>query len=158
MKTTQDYKQKMLAHSVLMIGCLSAILGLVGCQDEGSAEKAGKKIDRAIEKTSQNIGQATENAGQKIEGAKESVIEKAETTGEYIDDSVITLTVKAAILNDPMLNASHIEVTTVNGEVKLSGTVDNEKNIGRSVAVARSQEHVKSVQADLAIKVDGQRP
>ena len=33
--------------------------------------------------------------------------------------------VKEAILNDPMLKSSRIEVATVNGIVKLSGTVED---------------------------------
>jgi len=103
------------------------------------------------------MDQAAEKVGKEIKGAKESIIDKAETTGEYIDDSVITLTVKTAILNDPMLNASHIEVATVNGEVKLSGTVDSEQSIGRSVEVAGSQKHVKSVQADLTVGASAPR-
>jgi hyperosmotically inducible protein len=76
---------------------------------------------------------------------------KAETAGEYIDDSIITTKVKTAILNDPLLNASKIEVTTVNGVVKLSGTVDSEQSIGRAMEVANSQKNVKSVQTDLTV-------
>ena len=141
MKTINKFKQNILPNRVLVITCLSTILGLAGCQQEGTAEKAGKKLD-----------QATEKAGEKIEGAKESVIDKTQTAGEYIDDSVITMKVKTAILNDPILNASHIEVTTVNGVVKLSGTVDSEQSIGRAMEVANSQKNVKSVQNALVVK------
>lgn len=151
MKTTNVYKQNILAERVLVIACLSAVLGLAGCQPEGSAEKAGKKIDRAAESAEQKIDKATETAEKKIEAAKESVTDKAETTGEYIDDSVITTKVKTAILNDPMLNASHIEVTTVKGVVKLSGTVDSEQSISRAMEVANSQKNVKSVETTLVI-------
>ncbi|MDD1617805.1 MAG: hyperosmotically inducible periplasmic protein, partial [Methylococcaceae bacterium NSP1-2] len=63
-----------------------------------------------------------------------------------------TMKVKTAILNDPILNASHIEVTTVNGVVKLSGTVDSEQSIGRAMEVANSQKNVKSVQNALVVK------
>lgn len=143
-----------LADKVLVIACLSTVLGLAGCQpeQEGSAEKAGKKIDRAAESAVQKIEQTTEKAEKKIDDAKESVTEKTETTGEYIDDSVITTKVKAAILNDPLLNASHIEVTTNKGVVKLSGTVDSEQSIGRATEVANSQMNVKSVQTELTVK------
>jgi hyperosmotically inducible protein len=141
MKTINKFKQNISPNRVLVITCLSTILGLAGCQQEGTAEKAGKKLD-----------QATEKAGEKIEGAKESVIDKTQTAGEYIDDSVITMKVKTAILNDPILNASHIEVTTVNGVVKLSGTVDSEQSIGRAMEVANSQKNVKSVQNALVVK------
>ena len=145
-------KTTILADRVLVIACLSAVLGLAGCQPEGSAEKAGKKIDRAAESAEQKIDKATETAEKKIEAAKESVTEKTETAGEYIDDSVITTKVKTAILNDPLLNASHIEVTTDKGVVKLSGTVDSEQSIGRAMEVANSQKNVKSVLTDLVVK------
>jgi hyperosmotically inducible protein len=141
MKTINKFKRNILPNRVLVTICLSAVLGLAGCEQEGTAEKAGKKLD-----------QATEKAGEKIEGAKESVIDKTQTAGEYIDDSVITMKVKTAILNDPILNASHIEVTTVNGVVKLSGTVDSEQSIGRAMEVANSQKNVKSVQNALVVK------
>ncbi len=152
MKTINKFKQNILPNRVLVITCLSTILGLAGCQQEGTAEKAGKKIDRAAENAEQKIEQTTEKAGEKIEGAKKSVIDKTQTAGEYIDDSVITMKVKTAILNDPILNASHIEVTTVNGVVKLSGTVDSEQSIGRAMEVANSQKNVKSVQNGLVVK------
>ena len=144
-------KTIILADSVLVIACLSAVLGLAGCQQEGSAEKAGKKVDRAVENVEKKYDLATTNVDKKIEAAKESVTEKTETAGEYIDDSVITTKVKTAILNDPLLNASHIEVTTDKGIVKLSGTVDSEQSIGRAMEVASSQKNVKSVLTDLTV-------
>ena len=126
MKLKNKYEKNTLANKVPVIACLSVVLGLVGCQQEGTAAKAGQKFD-----------QATEKAEKKIEGTKDSLIYKAQSAGEYIDDSVITTKVKAAILNDPILNTSHVEVTTVKGVVKLSGTVDSEPAIGRAMEVAR---------------------
>ena len=41
------------------------IAGLAGCQKEGPAESAGKKVDRAIDKT----GQSIEKAGEKVRDA-----------------------------------------------------------------------------------------
>lgn len=151
MKTTNEYKRNISADSVLVMICLSVILGLAGCQQEGTAEKVGQKIDKATENAGKKIEQVTEKAGKEIEGAKESVIDQSETAGEYIDDSVITLKVKAAILNDPLLKTSQIEVNTVNGVVKLSGTVDSEQSLSRALEVVNSQKHVKSVQTDLIV-------
>ncbi len=153
MKTTNEHKQKKLVDSVLVITVLSAVLGLAGCQKEGSAEKAGKAIDRAAENTEQKIEQTTEKAEKELEGAKESVTDKAETAGQYIDDSVITTKVKAAILSNSLLSASHIDVTTVKGVVKLSGTVDSEPSISKAIDVAKSQENVKSVESSLVVKI-----
>ena len=65
------------------------------------------------------------------------------------------MNVKAAILNDSILkmSPSQISVTTVNGVVKLSGTVDSEISIGRAMEVASGQKNVKSVQTDLTVNV-----
>ena len=46
-----------------------------------------------------------------------------EGTGEYVDDSVITSKVKAAIFNEPGLKVSEIKVETFKGVVQLSGFV-----------------------------------
>lgn len=203
MKTINEYKRMTLADQVLMPALLAVVLGLSGCQQEGTAEKAGQKIDRTVEKGEQKIErsridateriddakgslgqqadratdrasdyieestqaskealrkaeeefeQTTEAAGQELERAKEAAVDKAQTAGEYIDDSVITLNVKAALVNDPMLQASQIEVTTVNGIVKLSGTVGSPQDIDRALKLAVDQQNVKSVQSELVIR------
>jgi len=152
MKTINECMQNVLAHRILLITCLSAVLVLAGCEQEGTAEKVGQKIDRAAENAEQKIDQTTEKAEKQLENAKESVTDKAQAAGEYIDDSVITMNVKAALLNDPFLKSSQIEVTTVNGVVKLSGTVDSEPSIGKAMALVSSQPNVKSVQTELTVK------
>jgi hyperosmotically inducible protein len=152
MKTINQHKQKMLTNSVLAMTCLSAVLGLAGCEQKGSAEQAGKKIDTAAESAEQKIGQAAEQAEKKIEAVKESVTEKTQAAGEFVDDAAVTAGVKAAILNDPLLNTSNIEVTTSQGIVKLSGTVNSEQIVAKAVEVAGSQKNVKSVQSELLIK------
>ena len=140
MKTKNGDKQISLSSKVFMIAGLSAVIGLAGCQEEGTAEKAGKKIDLETEKTIK-----------KIDNAKESVSDSAEKAGEYISDSVITAKVKAAILGDSILRASHIDVTTINGIVKLNGTMDFEQGIGRAMELANSQKDVKSVETNLVV-------
>jgi hyperosmotically inducible protein len=66
---------------------------------------------------------------------------------------VITVSVKAAILNDPLLKVSQIKVTTKDGIVQLSGALDSQENIDRAVEVAKTQKNVKSVQNDLTLTV-----
>ncbi len=60
-------------------------------------------------------------------------------------DAAITAKIKAEILADPLLKVSQIEVTTTNGVVKLSGTVDSQESIDRAMEIARSLKDVKSV-------------
>lgn len=153
MKTTNEFKQKTLTNRILVVIFITAIFGLTACEQKGAAEKAGQKIDRATENAGKKIDQATDMAGKKIEDVKESVIENTKTAGDYVDDSVITTRVKSALLNDSILAASHIDVSTIKGVVKLSGTVDSEQSIGRAMEVASSQKDVKSVETSLFIKI-----
>lgn len=77
---------------------------------------------------------------------------KQESTGEYIDDTKITTMVKAAILDDPGLKVTEINVETFKGKVQLSGFVSSRDQIDRAVEVTRKVKGVKSVANDLRLK------
>lgn len=77
---------------------------------------------------------------------------KQEGTGEYVDDSVITTKVKAAVLNEPTLKSAEINVETFKGVVQLSGFVSSQADIGKAVEVARGVPGVKSVKNDMRLK------
>ena len=75
-----------------------------------------------------------------------------ESTGQYIDDSAITTSVKAAIFNEPMLKSAEINVETFKGRVQLSGFVSSRDRIDRAVQVAQGINGVTSVGNDMRIK------
>ncbi len=75
-----------------------------------------------------------------------------EGTGEYVDDTVITTKVKAAILNDATLKSSEINVETFKGVVQLSGFVASNTEINQAVEVARAVTGVRSVKNDIRRK------
>lgn len=75
-----------------------------------------------------------------------------ESSGEYIDSSVLTVKVKAAIFNDPMLKVLQIDVETFKDVVQLSGFVDSPEAAARAVEVARSVEGVKAVKNNMSVK------
>ncbi|MFZ1545487.1 MAG: BON domain-containing protein [Candidatus Nitrotoga sp.] len=77
---------------------------------------------------------------------------KQEGTGEYIDDSILTTKVKAAVFNEPSLKSAEINVETFKGEVQLSGFVSSQADINKAVAVARSVKGVTSVKNDMRVK------
>ncbi|MBK7324588.1 MAG: BON domain-containing protein [Propionivibrio sp.] len=77
---------------------------------------------------------------------------KQEGTGEYVDDSVITSKVKAAIFNEPTLKSAEINVETFKGTVQLSGFVSSQAAINKAVAVARTVGGVTSVKNDMRVK------
>lgn len=77
---------------------------------------------------------------------------KHEGAGEYIDDSVITAKVKAAVLNEPTLKATEINVETYKGVVQLSGFVESEADIKKAAEVTRNVKGVVSVKNDMHLK------
>jgi osmotically-inducible protein OsmY len=77
---------------------------------------------------------------------------KQEGSGEYVDDTVITTKVKAAIFNEPTLKSAEINVETFKGVVQLSGFVSSQAAENRAVEVARTVGGVKSVKNDMRLK------
>jgi cell division protein ZapA (FtsZ GTPase activity inhibitor) len=62
--------------SVVVMAALLVVLS--GCQkQEGPAEKAGQKIDKAVEKAGEKIDQTTEKLGEKVEKAGENIQDAA---------------------------------------------------------------------------------
>ena len=77
---------------------------------------------------------------------------KSEGTGEYVDATVITAKVKTAILEQPGLKSSEINVETFKGIVQLSGFVTSQDNANTAVATAKNVAGVKSVKNDMRLK------
>jgi osmotically-inducible protein OsmY len=78
--------------------------------------------------------------------------QKQEGTGEYVDDTVITAKVKAAILGDNSLKVTEINVETHKGVVQLSGFVNSQADINKAAELARGIKGVTSVKNDMRLK------
>jgi len=78
--------------------------------------------------------------------------QKQEGTGEFVDDTVITAKVKAAILGDSSLKVTEINVETFKGVVQLSGFVNSQSDINKATELARGIKGVKSVKNDMRLK------
>jgi hyperosmotically inducible protein len=97
------------------------------------------------------------NLAKGIQGVKDvnnqfTIKEGISTVGAKIDDDVITTKVKSALLSDALVKSFDISVVTRNGEVQLSGFVDNQSQITHSIDTAKSIEGVKSVLNHMTIK------
>ncbi|MDO8291573.1 MAG: BON domain-containing protein [Gallionella sp.] len=74
------------------------------------------------------------------------------TVGAEIDDSVVTTSVKSALLADPDVRSFDFKVETRKGEVQLSGFVDNQAQLDRATAVTRAVAGVKSILNNVNLK------
>jgi len=75
-----------------------------------------------------------------------------ESTGEYIDDSVITTKVKALLAADDFVKSFQIGVETHKGIVQLSGFVNSKSASDKAGQITRSVKGVTSVKNDLIVK------
>jgi len=78
--------------------------------------------------------------------------QKHESTGQYVDDSVITTKVKAAIFKEDTLKTLQINVKTYKAVVQLSGFVDSAQSVAKAADVAKRVEGVASVENGLLVK------
>lgn len=74
-----------------------------------------------------------------------------ESTGEYVDDSVITSKVKAALIADPVTKARQIDVETFKGTVQLSGFVATAQEKEKAGEIARGVKGVVQVKNNLSL-------
>jgi osmotically-inducible protein OsmY len=78
--------------------------------------------------------------------------QKRESTGQYVDDTVITTKVKAAIFKEEHLKTMQINVKTFKGVVQLSGFVDSAQSVKMAGDIARGVDNVIEVKNDLIVK------
>ena len=74
------------------------------------------------------------------------------TVGNKVDDGIVTARVKTALFADASIKGLDIAVATHQGEVQLSGYVDNQLQIDRAVEVARGIEGVRTVSNQMSVK------
>lgn len=74
------------------------------------------------------------------------------STGEVIDDTVVTAKVKSALIADPDLKAYQINVETYKGTVQLSGFVSAPDHIQKATQLTRDIKGVTSVKNDLSVR------
>ena len=76
----------------------------------------------------------------------------SDSTGEYVDDAVITTKVKSALLGDDAVKSFAISVTTVKDVVQLSGFVNTEAQKQAAGKDAEAVAGVKRVHNNLIVK------
>lgn len=81
----------------------------------------------------------------------ESIYDRIQAAA-YVEDSVITAKVRAALLKQPKLNSLDVNVETYRGQVLLSGFVDDAGQRAKAIQVASSVKGVVGVKDGLVLK------
>ena len=119
-------------------------------------------VNRGIVKLSGFVDSSKEQAqavlvAGNVKGVKEvqngiAVKKATETTGDVMDDSLLTAKVKTALITSPDTKAHQINVETRHGVVQMSGFVDSATAKAAATSVAMSVIGVKDVKNELSIK------
>jgi Predicted periplasmic or secreted lipoprotein len=76
-----------------------------------------------------------------------------ETSGQYVDDSVITASVKTRMLDDERVAGTSITVETLKGTVMLSGFAKSDAEKSAAESIARGVEGVKGVRNEITVRM-----
>jgi len=76
----------------------------------------------------------------------------SDSTGQYVDDTVITTKIKSALLKDDAVKSFEVSVETVKGVVQLSGFVNTAEQKAAAGNDAWSVKGIKTVKNNLIIK------
>lgn len=76
----------------------------------------------------------------------------SESTGEFVDDAVITTKVKAQLAGDKLISLFEIAVETYKGTVQLSGFVNTQEQKDEAEKVTKQVPGVKEIKNSLIIK------
>ena len=79
----------------------------------------------------------------------------APPTGEVVDDSTLTSTIRSSLVADPQVKNLDVKIEAHNGEVMLSGFVDNQAQMDRVVMFAWMAEGIKKVDNKMSVKSSG---
>ncbi len=83
---------------------------------------------------------------------KLSIKEGTQTIGNKVDDSVITVSIKSALLGDAMMRSMDVSVSTRKGEVQLSGFLDNALQLNRAIELANGVKGVNKLINHMVVK------
>jgi osmotically-inducible protein OsmY len=75
-----------------------------------------------------------------------------QTTGQYVDDTTITTSIKAKLTAEKAANFTRIDVDTTNQVVTLNGVVESADQKAKAEQLARQVSGVKSVKNNLQVQ------
>lgn len=135
--------------AILVIGYV--VLQTTGSQTAKNTGTAVKEAGREIvDKTKEGVNELKEKVDE------QNIPEKAEKSGEKLDqmalDASITAAIKMKLANDETVKALNINVETDAGHVTLIGKVSSTSEADRAIELAKQVDGVKSVKSQLTVQ------
>jgi len=136
-----------LKHVVLISALAAASLAAVGCQQKNTGDQTGQADTQPSKSAMQSPPAQIANNDQ-----GSSTAAGPGTASAAVDDTMITAKVKAALLAEPGLKSTQIDVNTKDATVTLSGDVDTAAMRDKAKQIAMSTQGVKDVVDNMNLK------
>jgi hyperosmotically inducible protein len=110
---------------------------------------------RHIRDYARAFAEADENRDGKLDQAefvKAEAIHDRIVAGKYVEDSIVTAKVKAALLKEPELKSLDVSVETLRGEVLLAGFVKDQRQREKAMKTAVAVNGVVSVKDAMVVR------
>jgi hyperosmotically inducible protein len=166
--TTQVYAKFFVDRDIkarnLTVHTAGGVVSLSGAVESAAehdrAMSAAKSVDgvkQVVDKLSlvpptKARGGDSSTASKQAESIKEHAKVAADRVGKQISDTLVTTKVQAMFYLDREVKSADIDVTTHEGVVTLTGTVDNDAVHRKAVADAKSTDGVRQVVDKLTVK------
>lgn len=143
------------SRAVALLGAVAAAALLVACEKKtttvdtsptGTTSTTTTTSTMPASSPSMSSSTMSSSGSTTVDSAAAGASNAMSTAGSAIGDAAITAKVKTALLADSDVKGLQIEVDTKDGAVLLTGTADNESNIGKATTLARAIDGVKSVE------------
>jgi osmotically-inducible protein OsmY len=80
------------------------------------------------------------------------VFQGRQSVAQYADDSAVSNSIRAKFIEDPVVHLEDVGVTTLNGNVRLSGRVSSERERQRAAQIARNMKGVRTVDNEIVVR------
>jgi osmotically-inducible protein OsmY len=120
------------------------------------ASKSAEQVKEAVKDKLKDVSLNLPDIKQELERTGQVVRKKAEAVGSAMADAAadtrVTTSIKAKLVKDPGLSAFRISVSTTDGVVTLSGSVDAPEQIRDAMKLALDTDGVREVISTLQVK------
>lgn len=149
-------RRRSLTTGLLLMLALGVVLAIFFTHNLTDPRSLGTQLDDAVS----NVKNAGSEAGQKLADSQNAVVQASQGAAENVStsltDAAITAKVKTALIADPALKASKIDVTTTDGVVRLVGPAPDANAKQRATVLASAPEGVRGVDNQLVAAQPGQ--
>jgi len=130
-------------NRALLAAVASALaLGLAACGERPAGDQVGQNLQP---------GKDRGNVEQRLDRAGNDIKEKAAEAGKALDDATLTAKVKSALIAEPNLQSTTINVDIMAGVVTLKGTTDSQASKQKAAQVASTVEGVRDIKNELVV-------